>query len=149
MNAALINFESNTETTSPTTHNLFEERSVLLELAHTAMHPSLDAKNRALASRFLIRQLLERLRDPRAPFSQVKVYLDVFHKVSIMGLIKAEDLGHPLRQRDNFDEEFEVINYIRTRRNTREKEWTSYHSNEELLTNRLRWKVVEFLKYLS
>ncbi len=143
MNSAINLEEMNTEI-SPT--SLFEQRTVLLELANTAMHPSLGAENRILASRFLTRQLLERLRDPRAPFSQVKVYLDVFSKVLAMGLIKTE---HEKRSRDNFEEEFEVINYIRTRRNTREKDWTSYHSNEELLTNRLRWKVVEFLKYLS
>lgn len=134
-------------THSPT--NLFGQRSVLLELAHTAMHPSLDAKNQVLASKFLIRQLLERLRDTRAPFSQVKVYLDVFYKVRKMGLIKAELTGHSERKRDNFEEEFELINYIRTRRSTRDQDWTSYHSNEELLTNRLRWKIVEYLKYLS
>ena len=89
MNTA-IKFTENND--SPT--NLFEQRSVLLELAHTAMHPSLDAKNRVLASRFLIRQLLERLRDPRAPFSQVKIYLDVFHKVLAMELIKTDLTGH-------------------------------------------------------
>ncbi|MFT6067797.1 MAG: hypothetical protein ACJAT2_001140 [Bacteriovoracaceae bacterium] len=129
--------------------SLFSERSTLLELATTAMHPSLDEKNRALASRFLMKQLLGKLKDPTAPFSQVKVYLDVFKKVSEMGLIKADQTGHQIRTRDNFENEFRLLTLIRNRRNTKQEEWGTYHSNEELVTNRLRWKIVEFLKYLT
>lgn len=148
MNAAKL-IDTNNLRGNHSPSSLFTERSTLLELATTAMHPSLDEKNRALASRFLLNQLLRKLKDPRAPFSQVRVYLDVFQKVSEMGLIKADQTGHAKRGRDNFENEFKLLTLIRNRRNTKQEEWGSFHSNEELVSNRLRWKIVEFLKYLS
>jgi hypothetical protein len=129
--------------------SLFSERSTLLELAMTAMHPSLDEKNKVLASRFLIVQLLRKLKDPSASFSQVRVYLDVFKKVSEMGLIKTDQTGHEIRSNDNFENEFKQLTLIRNRRHTKQEEWGTYHSNEELVSNRLRWKIVELLKNLS
>jgi hypothetical protein len=148
MNAATIIDTNNLRGThSPS--SLFSERSTLLELATTAMHPSLDEKNRALASRFLIRQLLGKLKDPRAPFPQVRIYLDVFEKVSEMGLIKPDQTAHDAGPRDNFINEFKLLTLIRNRRNTKQEEWGTSHSNEELVANRLRWKIVQFLKYLD
>ncbi len=148
MNAATkITINNARGTHSPS--SLFAERSTLLELATTAMHPSLEPKNRALASRFLMKQLLGKLRDPAAPFAQVKVYLDVFKKLSEMGHIKTDQTGHQINSFDSFENEYKLLTLIRNRRNTKQEEWGTYHSNEELVTNRLRWKIVEFLKHLT
>ena len=144
-----IDFSTNNESK----FNHFEERSILLNLATTAMHPSLDAGNRNLASKFLTKQLLRKLSNPEASLSEIKVYLDVFKEVMNLELFKTDNNEkkwniNKLEELNNFDEEFHHIDYIRSSKHLREKTRDQIHSSEELLINHLRWKVATFLEWL-